>query len=187
MTHPSPRPAVPPLLRATDDANKNDDDANKFGFAQRIDSGKSLVVGAVVGSLAAAAPVAVHQLVLAPLLDLPTAAPWAQFEFDNDAAAVLSGLFAVVYRYGLRQDTTNPQLNQGLIGAAVVSRTLSRVSLPSYCTAVVLQCGPPLGIFDWNVLWQLAASGVESACMYGATAAAMDACMARGWISRFPG
>ena len=115
------------------------------------------------------------------------AAGLAQFEFDNDAAAILTGLFAIVYRYGIRQDTGNPQLPQGLIGAFVLTRTLSRITLPSYCTAVVLHCGAPLGVLDWNVLGQLAVNGLESVCMYGATAWAMDVCMEKGWISRFPG
>ena len=152
-------------------------------MTQRIDSVKALVVGALVGSIAAAIPEAVHQAVL------PTnpAAPLAQFEFDCDAAAALSGLFAIVYRYGVRQDTSNPQLPQGLVGAFVVTRTLSRVTLPSYCTAISLNCGPPLGYVDWNVIGQLAVNGVESAVMYGATAVALEYCMTKGWISRFPG
>ena len=159
----------------------------KFGFAQRIDSVKSLVVGAVVGSFAVAIPEVIHQVILAPLWHLPTNAGLAQFEFDTDMAGALSGLFAIVYRYGLRQDTSNPQLNQGLIGAFVITRTLSRVTLPSYCTAIVLNCGPPLGYLDWNVLLQLGVNGVESVIMYAATAKAMDVCMERGYISRFPG
>eukprot|EP00977_Amphora_coffeiformis_P029453 scaffold40816_cov168-Amphora_coffeaeformis.AAC.2 len=93
----------------------------------------------------------------------------------------MTGLFAIVYRYGVRQDSqVNPQLPQGLIGAFVLTRTLSRITLPSYCTAIVLHCGPPLGILDWNVLGQLVINGIESACMYGATAAALEACMERG-------
>jgi hypothetical protein len=177
-------------MSSTDDSNGDKQKAyqEKFGWVQRIDSGKSLVVGAVVGSLAGAIPEGLHQLVLAPLFDLPQGPPLAQFEFDNDAAGLLTGLFAIVYRYGLRQDTDNPQLNQGLLAAFVVTRTLARVSvLPSYCTAIALTCGPPLGYLDWNVLAQLAVNGAESAVMYGATAWAMDRCMEKGWISRFPG
>jgi hypothetical protein len=155
---------------------------------QRIDSGKSFVVGAVVGSLAGAIPEGIHQLLIAPVFDWPsTVSALAQFEFDNDAAGLLTGLFAIVYRYGLRQDTTNPQLNQGLIAAFVVTRTLARITVPEYCTAIILHCGPPLGYLDWNVLAQLAVNGAESAVMYTATAAAMDKCMEKGFISRFPG
>lgn len=174
---------------STSDNDDNDDDdyQEKFGFQQRLDSGKSFVVGAVVGSVAVTLPNLIHQVVLTPLLNLPGDAGLAQFEFDTDAAGLLTGLFAIVYRYGLRQDTTNPQLNQGLIGAFVLTRTLSRITLPSYCTAIVLNCGPPLGYLDWNLLTQLAVNGAESAVMYAATAKAMDVCMERGWISRFPG
>jgi hypothetical protein len=100
---------------------------------------------------------------------------------------LLTGLFAIVYRYGIREDTSNAQLNQGLIAAFAVTRTLSRITLPSYCTALVLHCGPPFGYVDWNVLAQVAVNGAESVAMYGATAWALDTCMERGWISRFPG
>lgn len=178
-------------LQSSSSSSNNDndnDDKDKFGFVQRIDSVKSLLVGALVGSIAIAIPEAIHAVLLAPAWNLPgAAATLAQFEFDCDAAAVTSGLFAIVYRYGVRQDTNNPQLNQGLVSAFVVTRTLSRVVLPSYCTAVSLHCGPPFGYVDWNVLAQLAVNGAESAVLYSATAAAMDACMTRGWISRFPG
>lgn len=69
-------------------ASFNDNDENiKFGMAQRLDSGKAFVVGAVVGSFAGAIPVALHQLVLSPLFSLPGDAGLAQFEFDNGAYA----------------------------------------------------------------------------------------------------
>ena len=68
----------------------------------------------------------------------------------------------------------------------------------SWYTYVVYSCafllhsflntgGGPLGYFDWGILGQIAANGIESAAMFGATAAAMSYCMERGYISRFPG
>jgi hypothetical protein len=47
--------------------------------------------------------------------------------------------------------------------------------------------GAPLGYFDWAMIGQLLANGAESAAMFGATAAAMDYCMEKGYISKFPG
>lgn len=47
--------------------------------------------------------------------------------------------------------------------------------------------GAPLGYFDWPMIGQLLVNGAESAAMFGATAAAMDYCMERGYISKFPG
>ena len=110
----------------------------------------------------------------------------AQWEFDTDAAAVAAGLFAIVYRYCIRQDD-NPQLNQGVIGAFVILRTVSRINIPLYCTAVPLNCGSPLGVFDWNVLQQLAINGVESAVLFGFAALAVDIAIEKGYISKFPG
>jgi hypothetical protein len=47
--------------------------------------------------------------------------------------------------------------------------------------------GAPLGYFDWAMIGQLLANGAESAAMFGATAFAMDYCMEKGYISKFPG
>lgn len=158
--------------------NNNDD--NKFGIQQRIDSGKSLVLGAIVGSLASAPVSFVHDVLLDQEASL------AQWEFDTDAAALTGGLFAIVYRYCIRQDE-NPQLQQGVIGAFAILRTLSRLRIPGYCTAIPLNCGEPLGIFDWGVLLQLAVNGVESAILFGFTALAIDIALEKGYISKFPG
>jgi hypothetical protein len=158
---------------------KKSDDENKFGMPQRIDSGKSLVLGAVVGALAQA-PVSLWR-------DVVLSGSLAQWEYDTDAAAVSAGLFAVTYRYCIRQDDTNPQLNQGVIGAFVLVRTLARLQIPSYCTAIPVTCGPPLGYLDWNLLQQLLLSGLESALLFGFTALAVDIAMEKGYISRFPG
>lgn len=158
----------------------NDDNNNKFGMQQRIDSGKSLVLGAIVGSLASAPVSFVHDVLLEADASL------AQWEFDTDAAALTGGLFAIVYRYCIRQDE-NPQLQQGVIGAFAILRTLSRLRIPGYCTAIPLNCGEPLGIFDWDVLSQLAVNGLESALLFGFAALAIDIALEKGYISRFPG
>jgi hypothetical protein len=167
-----------------DDEINSDDNSDKLGFMQRIDSGKSLVVGAIVGSFALVIPELFHQLVL------PASANningLAQFEFDVDMGALMSGLFAICYRYCIRMDE-NPQLAQGVVGAFGLTRTLSRVFVPTYCVAPMLRCGAPLGYLDWNMLTQIVLNGVESFVMFGATAMAMEYCMERKWISKFPG
>jgi len=156
----------------------NSDD-NKFGMEQRIDSGKSLLLGLIVGSVGQA-PVSFFHDIIAGSGGL------AQWEFDTDSAALEAGLFAVVYRYCIRQDE-NEQLNQGVIGAFVLVRTLSRLSVPSYCSAVPLNCGAPLGYLDWNLLQQIGWSGAESVLMFGLTALAVDIAISKGYISKFPG
>ncbi|GAX21212.1 hypothetical protein FisN_23Lh152 [Fistulifera solaris] len=159
--------------------NKQD---NKFGFFQRIESVKCLIVGAVSGSIALAPFALLHDLWLVP--SMVDSSGLAQFEFDTDAAAVQSGLFAIVYRYCIRTDT-NPQLQDGVVGAFAITRTLSRIVLPSSCSAIPLYCGPPLGYLDWGVLGQLAVNGVESMAMFMATSSAISYCMERRIISKF--
>jgi hypothetical protein len=149
---------------------------------QRIDSGKSLVLGALVGSIAQS-PVAL--LRAAAAVSTAESSLLAQWEFDTDAAAIAAGLFAIVYRYCIREDE-NPQLNQGVIGAFCLIRTLARVQVPSYCTAIPLNCGPPLSYLDWNLLQQIFLSGAESVLLFGCTAWALDAAMEKGYISKFP-
>lgn len=149
-------------------------DEEKFGFGQRIASAQSGVIGALSGSIAGAPFLAFHDNGL------------AQWEFDTDAAALEGALFAIVYRYCVRQDD-NPQLNQGVVGAFVVVRTLSRLKIPEYCTALPLQCGSPLGYLDWAILSQIAVNGIESAIIFGAAASAVDWAMEKKFLSKFPG
>ena len=56
----------------------------------------------------------------------------------------------------------------------VVTRTLSRVRVPGYCTAALLDCGDPIGYFDWDIIQQLLLSGLESAALFGAAAIALE-------------
>lgn len=161
-----------------------EDDESKFGMPQRIDSLKCLIVGALSGSTAMAIPELVHETVLS---DLSVAGNGlAQFEFDNDSAAVLAGLFSIVYRYCIRMDNRD-QLKQGVVGAFVLTRTLSRIVVPSSCTAFPLSCGEPLDYLNWNMIGQLLVNGVESTILFGAAAAATDYCLSKNWISKFPG
>jgi len=47
--------------------------------------------------------------------------------------------------------------------------------------------GAPLGYLDWYLLGEFAVNGAESAVLFGATAAAMEYCFEKGYISKFPG
>lgn len=167
-----------------------DADDEKFGMAQRIASVQSLVVGALAGSIALAVPEFVHQTILDSMLDLTPlgVGGMAQFEFDNDMGAVISGLFAIVYRYCIRLDGDREQLKQGVVGAFTLTRALSRITVPvASCSSLPLSCGAPLGYLNWNMLFQIGVNGVESGIMFAATAAAIDYCMEKGWIKKFPG
>merc|ERR1712176_506702 len=142
-------------------------------MAQRIESGKCVVVGALSGGIAVT-PVAYYHY----MDNLP------QWELITDMSSLQAALFAIVYRYAIRTDT-NPMLNQGVVGAFVFARTLSSIKVSESCTPIPLQCGAPLGYFDWNMLTQAALTGIESAILFGAASLAMELCFSKGWISKF--
>ena len=153
-------------------------DDDKFSFAQRIESTKCVAVGAAAGGLGVTPIAALHDI-------LALSGDVAQWEFDTDMGSIEAALFAIVYRYCIRTDT-NDMLNQGVIGAFVLTRTLSRIKVPTYCSAIPLNCGAPIGYFDWNMIQQGAWSGLESVALFGAAALAMDYCFQKGFISKFP-
>ncbi len=128
--------------------SSDNEQVNKFGFFQRIESVKCLVVGAVTGSIALAPFALLHDLLFIP--SMIDSSGLAQFEFDTDAAAVQSGLFAISYRYCIRTDT-NPQLQDGVVGAFAITRTLSRIVLPSSCSAIPLYCKLVAATVIWFV------------------------------------
>mmetsp|Transcript_17425 Transcript_17425/g.25163 ORF Transcript_17425/g.25163 Transcript_17425/m.25163 type:complete len:104 (+) Transcript_17425:425-736(+) len=98
-----------------------------------------------------------------------------------------AALFAIVYRYCIREDE-NEQLNQGVLGAFVlVQKTLSKIQIPLYCTAAPLDCGDPLGYFDWDMILQASWAYGESMALFGGAAKGIDYCFQKGWIGKFPG
>ena len=64
----------------------------------------------------------------------------ASWEFDTDMGSLQAALFAIVYRYCVREEDDNEMLNMGVVGAFVVVRTLGRITVPDYCTAIPLDC-----------------------------------------------
>jgi len=159
----------------------SDDDA--FSFGQRIESVKSGVVGALSGGIALAPISASHDILFG---EGTVANGLAQWEFDTDTGSLQAALFAIVYRYCIRQNI-NPMLNQGIISAFAAVRTLSKVQIPDYCGFAPLDCGSPLGYLDWNLLYQLTWGSLESFALFGVAASAMDYCFSRGIISKFRG
>ena len=156
-------------------------DDGKFSFYQRIESVKTAIVGAVSGALLSAPVSALRDLP-------PTSASngLASWEFDSDASALQGALFAIVYRYCIREDDDNPMLNMGVVGAFVLVRATSRVSVPGYCTALPLDCGEPLGYLDYELIRQLGLGGAEGIALFGGAAMAMEYAHGKGWISKFP-
>ena len=111
---------------------------NKFTFAQRIESTKTGVVGLFAGGIALTPFAALHDI-LFPGSFIPNGI--AQWEFDTDMGSIETALFAIVYRYCVREgEETNEMLGMGVVGAFVLVRTLSRITIPKYCTGAPLDC-----------------------------------------------
>eukprot|EP00534_Pseudo-nitzschia_fraudulenta_P009876 CAMPEP_0201169524 /NCGR_PEP_ID=MMETSP0851-20130426/80461_1 /ASSEMBLY_ACC=CAM_ASM_000631 /TAXON_ID=183588 /ORGANISM="Pseudo-nitzschia fraudulenta, Strain WWA7" /LENGTH=244 /DNA_ID=CAMNT_0047451305 /DNA_START=37 /DNA_END=771 /DNA_ORIENTATION=- len=174
-------PAGKPALFAGDSENEsNNSGINKFGMAQRIESLKSVVLGALSGGIAVT-PIAYLHYVSFATGD----GSIAQWEFVTDMSSLQAALFAIVYRYAVRANDNNPMLNQGVVGAFIVVRTLSNIQVTDTCQSIPLRCGPPLGYFDWSMIEQAVWGGVESAALFGAASFAMELAFRQKWISRF--
>ena len=153
-----------------------------FDMAGKIESTKSGVIGLLAGGIYLAPFSAMHNIFIDGGEHIDNGV--AQWEFDTFVGSFEGALFAIVYRYCIRTDD-NPMLNQGCIGAFVLVRTLSKIQIPSYCSAVPLDCGNPLGYFDWDMISQAGLSGLESAALFGAAALAMDYCFENKLVSKF--
>ncbi len=117
---------------------KNANNEDKFSFRQRIESIKTAVVGLVSGGVASTPFIFLHDVLLP--VDSSYTSGLSSWEFDTDMGSLQAALFAIVYRYCVREEDDNDMLNMGVVGAFVVVRTLSRVHVPSYCTAAPLDC-----------------------------------------------
>ena len=86
-------------------------------LAERINSGKAAIAGALVGSIAfAPVDLVVQQFILTGGGVGGGGGAWLpQWEFNTDQMALQGALFAVVYRYATREDQ-NPMLKQGVVG-----------------------------------------------------------------------
>ena len=114
--------------------DNNDESDNKFDMAQRIESLKSVVLGALSGGIALTPIAYLHYVVFS---DVSSTAQW---EFTTDMSSLEAALFAIVYRYAVRANDNNPMLNQGVVGAFVVVRTLSNIQVTDTCQSVPLRC-----------------------------------------------
>ncbi|GMH93453.1 hypothetical protein TrST_g8389 [Triparma strigata] len=97
-----------------------------------------------------------------------------------------AALFAIVYRYVVREkDTENPMLQQGVSGAFVIVRTLPKVTVPSYCSAIPLEC-KYFYVLDNDTILVLLGAGVASVATFLPVWLALEWVMnEKGWIERF--
>ena len=91
------------LLRVN---NGGTDTEDKFSVFQRIESTKTAALGALSGGILSTPFIALH--------DLPAYGP-ASWEFDTDMGALQGAMFAIVYRYCVREDDDNDMLNMGVV------------------------------------------------------------------------
>lgn len=126
--------AVPTRLSVFGGDDNNNDTDNKFDMAQRIESLKSVVLGALSGGIALTPIAYLHYVIFS---DIPNSAQW---EFTTDMSSLEAALFAIVYRYAVRANDNNPMLNQGVVGAFVVVRTLANIQVTDTCQSVPLRC-----------------------------------------------
>ena len=110
------------LFGGDDNSDESEMD-NKFDMAQRIESLKSVVLGALSGGIALTPVAYLHYVMFS---DVPNSAQW---EFTTDMSSLEAALFAIVYRYAVRANDNNPMLNQGVVGAFVVVRTLANIQV----------------------------------------------------------
>eukprot|EP00468_Gymnochlora_sp_CCMP2014_P001510 CAMPEP_0167741656 /NCGR_PEP_ID=MMETSP0110_2-20121227/980_1 /TAXON_ID=629695 /ORGANISM="Gymnochlora sp., Strain CCMP2014" /LENGTH=207 /DNA_ID=CAMNT_0007625737 /DNA_START=66 /DNA_END=689 /DNA_ORIENTATION=+ len=142
--------------------------------AERLESVKAAIVGAVAGSLVAA-PIAL----LSPNRLTP------QWEFDHDALAATLALGALVYRYAVREDP-NPMLKQGAAGAFAITRTLALLQVSEDCTSLPLTCGAPLGFANWDMILKGSFIALESFAAFGGMAVALEFLFEKDLLRRFP-
>jgi hypothetical protein len=152
--------------KKTNDKNseppKRDD---KFDFAQRIESTKAGLTGLVAGGTSLI-PFTIFQALVNDSSNKSL-----QFLFDTGSGAVEAALFAIVYRYCVRDgEESNEQLGQGVWGAFAITRALS--------------AGNGFDFLDAEMIQQIAFSGVESFAMFGAAKLAMDFVAQKGFVKR---
>jgi hypothetical protein len=147
---------------------------------QKIATIQSGLVGAFVGTLTMAPIAGLHHFVLFPSYYSST----AQWEWDTGTALVQGGLFAILYRFLIARGDNGVQAMQTVILSTVcVIRTVVRVQVPMYCTALPLQCGESTSFFmDWDILGQLSIHFVESVYLFYTVAATMDWLLQNEWI-----
>jgi hypothetical protein len=98
----------------------------------------------------------------------------AQWQFTLAMGSIQAGVFAMVYRYALRQNDEHPrQIHNQVVGAFTAVRTLANLYVSDSSTS-----------FDWNLLNQICVQGLESAVLFGAAGLALDVGFQNGWLSK---
>jgi len=144
---------------------------------EKIESVKSAVFSAIGGSIAVV-PFAIFKG-----LSMHFNAEW---EFSYDSLLILtSPLFGIVYRYCVRRDN-NPQLKQGVIGAFAITRALATIDVPSTCSSIPLNCGPPFYLFTGGMLFTGVENLAEAGLCFTGSAYLLETLFKSNILSKFP-
>ncbi|NJN20156.1 MAG: hypothetical protein HC812_01785 [Leptolyngbya sp. RL_3_1] len=144
-----------------------------FTAAERWESVKAAILGGAVAATVALALSWGRALAMgtgAVLPKLALTSLWAEATLVNGAIVALSGaLFALTYRYGVRQDL-NPQLKGGVVLAFTLVRGLALVDAGSAIA---------------QHYWPFVAASLESLLLFGLTGLLLDLALGKGWIVPF--
>lgn len=143
-----------------------------FTAAERVESLKAAALGGGIAAGVSLAIAAVHRWPT-PTARFPLGAATSLSTLTLGIAvaiATLSGaLFALTYRYAVRQDT-NPQLKAGVILAFALVRGLAQVNVGSAIA---------------QHFWPFAAAGAESLALFGLAGLGLDQALRQGWVKPF--
>ncbi len=148
-------------------------------FSERIESTKAGAVGLIAGGLPATAANAIAISLLQP------DNPLGQFEYLTDTGSLQGALFAIVYRYVVRDDVKeNPQLQDGILAAFVLAYTLPQLQVPAYCPAAPLSCDFGYAL-DADTAFSLLVHAFQAAAIYVPTKNVMEFCFECRLLRRF--
>ena len=149
---------------------------------------QSAIVGAFVGTWSIFPFTAFHYLVFSDY----TYTSFAQWEWDLIAASVQASCFAVIYRYAMRLEPDNKWIQRKVALAAVLLRSVVRVTVPYECAAgkdQPLFCvdAAPLYMLNDGMAAEIAMNAVEGLAMFGIVALAMSWLLERNVIAPYRG
>lgn len=137
---------------------------DKFTFAQKIESTKAAVIGGITGAVT-----------MLPFNLVEEASNYNlnpfQFLFDEGTAGLEAALFAIVYRYCVRDgEESNEQLGQGVWGAFALTRALT--------------ASKGMEVLSPDMVAQSLVGGLESFVLFGAAKFAMEMAVEKGFVNR---
>jgi hypothetical protein len=89
-----------------------------------------------------------------------------------------------VYRYAVR-NSKNIQINLGAISAFSIVRAINMVIVPSSCTSLPLNCGPPFYYFDYTMITFGLTNLFESLVSFGIAALSIELATRKGFINTY--